>query len=170
MWSLNKTFSGWQRSKITRRSVLFCIGYSLALSTSLASCTAPSNNAAQSQGSAASANTASSSDGEKQEFRVVRSKQLTSLAVLEQQGTLDKALEPLGFKVKWTEFAAGPQQLEALNAGSLDLASTAESPPIFAQAAGAPLVYLATTPTNGKPVALLVPKDSPVKSVADLKG
>ncbi|MBD2095769.1 aliphatic sulfonate ABC transporter substrate-binding protein [Trichocoleus sp. FACHB-591] len=170
MWSLNKTFSAWQRSKITRRSALFCIGYSLALSTSLASCTAPSDNAAQSQGTSANVSTASNSGGGKQEFRVVRSKQLSSLAVLEQQGTLDKALEPLGFTVKWTEFAAGPQQLEALNAGSLDIAHTAESPAIFAQAAGAPLVYVATTHTNGKPVALLVPKDSPVKSVADLKG
>lgn len=169
MWSLNKTFSTWQRSKITRRSALFCIGYSLALSTSLASCSAPStNNAAQPQSNAANASSTSSSG--KQEFRVVRSKQLSSLAVLEQQGTLDKALEPLGFKVKWIEFAAGPQQLEALNAGSLDIAHTAESPAIFAQAAGAPLVYVATTHTNGKPVALLVPKDSPVKSVADLKG
>lgn len=172
MRGLQEKFAVWKQSKVTRRSALFFIGYSLAFSTTLASCNSSANNAAQQQVSSSSANPVSSSNsgGEKKEFRVVRSKQLTALAVLERQGGLDKALEPLGFKAKWVAFAAGPQQLEALNAGSLDLASTAESPPIFAQAGGTPLVYLATTPTNGKPVALLVPKDSPVQSVADLKG
>lgn len=64
---------------------------------------------------------------------------------------------------------AGPQQLKALNAGSLDLASTAESPLIFVQAAGAPLVYLAATNINGELVSLLVPKNSQVQSISDLK-
>jgi sulfonate transport system substrate-binding protein len=105
-----------------------------------------------------------------QVFRVVRPKQLVGLSVLEKWATLEKDLAPLGFSVEWLEFAAGPQQLEALNAGALDLASTAESPPIFAQAAGGPLVYLATTASNGKAVSLLVPTDSPVHSIADLKG
>ncbi|MEH2381968.1 MAG: aliphatic sulfonate ABC transporter substrate-binding protein [Nostoc sp.] len=106
---------------------------------------------------------------QKQELRVVYSK-LGSLAVMRKQGTLEKSLAAKNFTVKWLEFAAGPQALEALNAGSLDIAATAESPPIFAQAAGTPLVYVATTPFNGKGVSFLVPKNSPVKSVADFKG
>jgi ABC-type nitrate/sulfonate/bicarbonate transport system substrate-binding protein len=55
-----------------------------------------------------------------QVFRIVRPKQLVGLSVLEKQGTLEKDLAPLGFPVQWLEFAAGPQQLEALNAGALD--------------------------------------------------
>ncbi|MEH1769341.1 MAG: aliphatic sulfonate ABC transporter substrate-binding protein [Nostoc sp.] len=106
---------------------------------------------------------------QKQELRVVYSK-LGSLAVMRKQGTLEKSLAAKNFTVKWLEFAAGPQALEALNAGSLDIAATAESPPIFAQAAGIPLVYVATTPFNGKAVSFLVPKNSPIKSVADFKG
>jgi sulfonate transport system substrate-binding protein len=102
--------------------------------------------------------------------RVVRAKQLVALAVMEKQRTLERALEPLGVSVQWLEFLAGPQQLEALNAGALDLAATAESPAVFAQAAGADIVYLATTPPNGKSVAMLVPKGSKVERVADLRG
>lgn len=44
-------------------------------------------------------------------------------------------------KISWVEFPAGPQMLEALNVGSIDLGSTGDIPPIFAQAAGADLVY-----------------------------
>jgi sulfonate transport system substrate-binding protein len=102
--------------------------------------------------------------------RIVRSKQLTALAVLEKTGALATRLERGGFDVDWLEFAAGPQQLEALNAGSLDIALTAESPVIFAQAAGAPVAYLLTTGPSGKAVSLLVPADSTAKSMADLKG
>jgi len=108
-----------------------------------------------------------------QVFRIVRPKQLVGLSVLEKQGTLEKDLAPLGFSVQWLEFAAGPQQLEALNAGALDLASTAESPPVFVQAAqpvGGSLVYLATTAPNGKTISLLVHDGSPIKTVLDLKG
>jgi sulfonate transport system substrate-binding protein len=103
-------------------------------------------------------------------LRVVRPKQLTGLSALEKQGTLEKDLLPLGFGVEWLEFAAGPQQLEALSAGALDVAATAESPPIFAQAAGSSLVYLATMPPSGKAVSLLVPAASTAHDIADLRG
>lgn len=160
-----KEFKFWKRSRTTRRGFLFAAGYSLVLSTTLLSCGTKPNQTQQ----AVSPNS-TTSNTEKKVIRIVRSKQLTALAVLKKQGTLEKRLEPLGYKVEWPEFAAGPQQLEALNAGSLDISSTAESPPIFAQAAGAPLVYLATTAKNGKTVSLLVPPNSPAKTVADLKG
>jgi sulfonate transport system substrate-binding protein len=103
-------------------------------------------------------------------FRIVRPKQLTALAVLEKKNILADALKPLGVSLKWLEFAAGPQQIEALNAGELDLASTAESPPVFAQAADSPLVYLATQPPSGRATSCLVTPDSGIKTVADLKG
>lgn len=93
-----------------------------------------------------------------------------TLILLKGKGTLEKALEPLGYGVTWTEFPAGPQLLEGLNVGAIDFGSTGEAPPIFAQAAGAPLVYVAHEPPAPKGEAILVPKDSPLKSVADLKG
>lgn len=60
------------------------------------------------------------------------------LSILKGRGTLEKRLAPLGVKVTWTEFNAGPVQLEALNVGSIDFGDVGEAPPAFAQAAGRP--------------------------------
>jgi sulfonate transport system substrate-binding protein len=168
MHKFKDRFESWKRVRITRRHALFAFGYSLILSTTLFSCS-PSENKTQQPAASSTSNVASSGTADKV-VRIVRSKQLTALAVLEQKGILAERLKPLGYRVEWPEFAAGPQQLEALNAGALDIASTAESPPIFSQAAGAPLVYLAANSSDGKAVSLLVPKNSPIKSVKDLKG
>ena len=73
-------------------------------------------------------------------------------------------------KFSWVEFPAGPQMLEALNVGSIDLGSTGDIPPIFAQAAGADLVYVGVEPPKPKAEVILVPENSPIKNVADLKG
>jgi len=102
--------------------------------------------------------------------RISRSKQLTGLAVLEQRGLLEQKLAPLGFRVEWLEFLAGPQQFEAFNSGALDITYTAESPPLFAQAARGPVLYAAATASNGSLVSLVVPPSSTAKSIRDLKG
>lgn len=92
------------------------------------------------------------------------------LSILKSRGTLEKRLAPLGVNVTWTEFNAGPVQLEALNVGSIDFGDVGEAPPIFAQAAGAPLVYAGATVPRPKLEAVIVPKDSAIRTVADLKG
>lgn len=93
-----------------------------------------------------------------------------TLVLLKGRGILEKKLEPLGVTVKWAEFAAGPQMLEALNAGAIDIGQTGEAPPIFAQAASDNLAYIANEPPAPKGEAILVPKDSAIQSVKDLKG
>lgn len=93
-----------------------------------------------------------------------------TLVLIKGKGILEQKLAPLGYTVKWAEFAAGPQMLEALNAGAIDIAQTGEAPPIFAQAASDRLVYVAHEPPAPHGEAILVPKDSPIQSVADLKG
>jgi sulfonate transport system substrate-binding protein len=92
------------------------------------------------------------------------------LVLLKGRGTLEGKLKPLGYSVSWTEFPSGPPLLEALNVGAIDFGVAGEAPPIFAQAAGAPLVYLANDPPAPQGEAILVPKDSPLKSLADLRG
>jgi sulfonate transport system substrate-binding protein len=92
------------------------------------------------------------------------------LVLLKGRGTLEDKLKPSGYSVTWTEFPSGPPLLEALNVGAIDFGIAGETPPIFAQAAGAPLVYLAYDPPAPQGEAILVPKDSPLKSVADLRG
>ncbi|KQX87457.1 sulfonate ABC transporter substrate-binding protein [Variovorax sp. Root473] len=102
------------------------------------------------------------------QFRIGHQKGYLSL--LKARGTLEKRLAPLGATVKWTEFTAGPVQLEALNVGSIDFGDVGEAPPIFAQAAGAPLAYVGATVQRPKAEAVLVPKGSALQTVADLKG
>jgi sulfonate transport system substrate-binding protein len=92
------------------------------------------------------------------------------LSLLKGRGTLEKRLAPLNVSLKWTEFTAGPVQLEALNVGSIDFGDVGEAPPIFAQAAGAPLAYVAATVPRPQSEAVLIPKGSAIKNVADLKG
>ncbi|SNS64006.1 sulfonate transport system substrate-binding protein [Noviherbaspirillum humi] len=93
-----------------------------------------------------------------------------TLTLLKARGTLDKRLAAQGVEVKWTEFPAGPVLLEGLNVGSIDFGTVGEAPPIFAQAAGANLVYVANEPAAPLSEAIVVPKDSALRRVADLKG
>jgi sulfonate transport system substrate-binding protein len=91
------------------------------------------------------------------------------LVITRQQAALEKHFAPQGIEVKWVEFSSGPPMLEAMNVGSVDYGAVGDSPPIFAQAAGAAIVYAAGQPiTNGQ--GILVPQNSPIKNVADLKG
>jgi sulfonate transport system substrate-binding protein len=93
-----------------------------------------------------------------------------TLVLLKARGSLEKRLAPLHVEVQWTEFPAGPQLLEGLNVGAIDFGIAGEAPPIFAQAAGADLVYVGYEPPASAGEAILVPKDSPIKTVAELKG
>ena len=93
-----------------------------------------------------------------------------TLVLLKGKATLEERLKPLGVQVKWSEFPAGPQLLEALNSGAIDFGTTGEAPPIFAQAASTKLAYVGHEPPAPRGEAILVPKDSPIKTVAELKG
>src|SRR3984957_14414522 len=93
-----------------------------------------------------------------------------TLVLLKARGSLEKRLAPLHVEVKWTEFPAGPQLLEGLNVGSIDFGTVGEAPPIFAQAAGADLVSVGNEPAASTAEAIVVRKDSPIKTLAELKG
>lgn len=93
-----------------------------------------------------------------------------TLVLLKAHGSLERRLAPLKIEVKWTEFPAGPALLEGLNVGAIDFGQVGEAPPIFAQAAGANLVYVGHEPPEPAGEAILVRSDSPIKSVAELKG
>lgn len=97
-------------------------------------------------------------------------KAATILSALKSRGDLEKALAASGGSVEWTEFPAGPPMLEAMNAGSIVFGYTGEAPPIFAQAAGTPVRYVAYDPWSPKGEAIVVPKDSPIQNLTDLKG
>ncbi|MCP1966732.1 sulfonate ABC transporter substrate-binding protein [Bradyrhizobium elkanii] len=91
------------------------------------------------------------------------------LVITRQREALENHFKPQGISVKWVEFSSGPPMMEAMNVGSVDYGAVGDSPPIFAQAAGAAIVYAAAQPIiNGS--GILVPQNSAIASIADLKG
>jgi sulfonate transport system substrate-binding protein len=91
------------------------------------------------------------------------------LVIARQQATLETHFASQGVDVKWVEFSSGPPMLEAMNVGSIDYGAVGDSPPVFAQSAGANIVYAAGQPiTNGQ--GILVQANSPIRGIADLKG
>ncbi len=104
-----------------------------------------------------------------QEVRIGFQKGSAILVLARKQQVIEQRLKALGVaSVRWVEFQFGPPMLEAMGAGSIDLGSVGDTPPIFAQAGGSNLVYVAATPSAQH--AVLVPQGSPIKSVAELKG
>ncbi|PJY96596.1 aliphatic sulfonate ABC transporter substrate-binding protein [Pseudomonas donghuensis] len=93
-----------------------------------------------------------------------------SINILKGSGALEKALAPQGVSVSWYEFAAGPQLLEALSTGAIDLGHAADAPSVFAQAAGKPVVYLAAEQPYPKGIGLVVREQDKIANVAALKG
>jgi len=104
-------------------------------------------------------------------LRIGYQKSSTLLTLIKQRGDLDKALAAQGVKVSWHEFSSGLPLLEALNLNNVDLsADVADTVPLFAQAAGANLTYYARETPSPAAQAILVPADSPIKTLQDLKG
>jgi sulfonate transport system substrate-binding protein len=91
-----------------------------------------------------------------------------TLVAAKQNRSLETALAPLGVEVEWLEFPFGPPMLEAMRVGSIDFGGVGDTPPIFAQAAHADLLYVAAEPAGAS--ALLVPPGSKLQTLHDLKG
>lgn len=104
-------------------------------------------------------------------LRIGFQKSSTLTAILKTNGELEKALAPLGVRVTWHEFSSGLPLLEAINTGNVDFgADVADTVPLFAQAAGAKLAYIAEESASPSAQAILVAADSPIRTLADLKG
>ncbi|MFB4319433.1 ABC transporter substrate-binding protein [Actinomadura sp. 21ATH] len=89
-----------------------------------------------------------------------------------QQALLGAAgeLKNLPYKVTWNQFTSGPPLLEAVHAGALDFGAVGNTPPVFAAAAGSKIKIVAAADIGLTGQAVLVPKDSPIRTPADLKG
>jgi len=118
----------------------------------------------------ASANVAQAQN-QSDQIRIGYQKSSTLTAILKANGELEKALAPLGVRISWHEFTSGLPLLEAINTGNIDFgADVADTVPLFAQAAGAKLAYIAEESASPAAQAILVSAESPIKTLADLKG
>src|ERR1700722_15757446 len=99
-----------------------------------------------------------------------------TLRVGDQKGGNRSLLEIAGlakdlpYKIEWSEFPAAAPILEALNAGALDVGYTGDLAFLTVYAAGAPIKAIGGTRSDARTQAILVRKDSPIRTAADLKG
>ncbi|MFF0623838.1 ABC transporter substrate-binding protein [Streptomyces sp. NPDC004296] len=89
-----------------------------------------------------------------------------SEALLRAAGELDD----LPYRIKWSTFTSGPPLLEAVNAGAVDVGAVGNTPPVFAGAAHSKIKVIAGSHSRSDGEAILVKKDSPLRSPAELKG
>jgi sulfonate transport system substrate-binding protein len=87
-------------------------------------------------------------------------------ALLTAAGLINK----LPFKAQWADFTSGPPMLQAEASGSVDIGSVGDAPPVFAAAGGSQIAVVGALQANPDAAALLVPANSPIHSVAQLKG
>lgn len=89
--------------------------------------------------------------------------------VLKKFGWLEQDLKSDNVQVKWVLSQGSNRALEFLNSGSIDFGSTAGLAAVLSRANGNPIkgIYIFSRPEW---TALLVPKDSPIRSIKDLKG
>lgn len=97
---------------------------------------------------------------------VVGDQSFNNRTVMEAAGVL----AGLPYELEWKQFTAGSPVAEALNTGSLDVGLLGDAPPLFLGALGAPIKVIGVSTQNLDGVAVLVRKDSPIHSLADLRG
>ncbi|MFC9794869.1 ABC transporter substrate-binding protein [Streptomyces sp. NPDC057695] len=115
---------------------------------------------------ASAAGSSSNSDGKGSLVLNVGDQKGGSEALLRAAGELDD----LPYRITWSTFTSGPPLLEAVNAKAVDIGSVGNTPPVFAAGADSKITVVAATHGDSAGEALLVAKDSPLRSVAELRG
>jgi sulfonate transport system substrate-binding protein len=93
------------------------------------------------------------------------------LPLAKAHGALEKALAAQGVTVAWSgPFAAAAPAMEAMNAGAIDITAGSSTSSITALAGGVPMVVFAYQPMSAASEAILVPRNSPIRTLKDLEG
>lgn len=102
------------------------------------------------------------------ELRIGYQKSSVNVVIAKQQKLFEKEFP--NAKISWSEFPGGPQILEALAVGSVDIGTTGDTPPVYAQAGNKPLTYIAYETAKPLASAILVPAQSKINQLSQLKG
>ncbi|MHA7685613.1 aliphatic sulfonate ABC transporter substrate-binding protein [Cupriavidus sp. YAF13] len=132
-------------------------------------CMAPALAIAVCIGLPAAAHAQESKDALPREIRLDYAYYSPPSLVLKRFGWLEESLKADKVSVRWVLSQGSNRALEFLNSNSIDFGSTAGLAAVLGRANGNPIkgVYLYSRPEW---TALLVPKDSPIRTVADLTG
>jgi sulfonate transport system substrate-binding protein len=135
----------------------------LAASAAVAGCSSSSSPATKTSSGKTSAKTVSVAD--------------VTLHIGDQAGSGAQALltaagliNKLPFKADWSDFTSGPPMLQAMSSGSIDIGSVGDAPPVFAAAGGSQVAVVTALAADPHGAALLVPANSSIHSVAQLRG
>ena len=93
-----------------------------------------------------------------------------SINLANELGFIDEELENAGYKAEWTDYASGPLVNEAVAAGEADVGHMADLPAIIARSSGQPIQVVSGVATGEKSLAVLIPTDSDIQTIEDLKG
>ena len=126
---------------------------------------------------AAACSSASSSPAKSSDAVTAAQLSRLTLRIGDQKGTGAQALltaagliGKLPFRASWDDFTSGPPMLQAMGAGSIDIGGVGDAPPVFAAAAGENIAVVGALLGNPLGAAIVVPKNSPIRTVAQLKG
>lgn len=137
------------------------------LALGVSACSSSGSGSAASSSPAASGTTsANTTDVSKVTLNIGDQAGSGSQALLTAAGLIGK----LPFKAHWSDFTSGPPMLQAMGAGSIDVGGVGDAPPVFAAAGGSQIAVVSALKANPAGSAILVPKNSPIHSVAQLKG
>ena len=112
--------------------------------------------------------TAKSTQSSLEQITIGYQKSALTLLITREQKLLEQQFA--GAQIQWKEFPAGPQTLEALSVGAIDLGFVGNTPPIFAQSADKNIRYAAYEAVPITSQALVTAESSPIKSIEDLRG
>lgn len=92
------------------------------------------------------------------------------VGIAKEKGLIEEELNEIGVKVEWIPFVgAGPAINEALSSNSIDIGFYGDTPALLGKASGIKTTLIAATNT-ALDAGIVVPYDSPIKKVEDLKG
>ena len=157
------------------RSRLYAVTVLAVAGLAAAGCSS-SSSSSTSAGSTSAGSTSAGSTSSPSASSAVNLSSVT-LNIGDQKGTGAEAvltaaglLNSLPFHVNWTDFTSGPPMLEAMASGSVDIGGVGDAPPVFAASGGEQVEIVGARTTNGDQDALVVPKNSPITSISQLKG
>jgi len=148
------------------RRVLLAVAGTAAVLTAAACSSASSPSAGASSSSSGSGSGGTTANLSSVTLTIGDQKGTGAEALLKAAGLISK----LPFKVNWTDFTSGPPMLQAMGAGSVDIGGVGDAPPVFAASGGEKVAIVGARTTPAAAAAIVVPKNSPITSISQLKG
>lgn len=150
--------------RVTRKPLIAAI-VALAGLTAAAGCSSSSGSSSSAAGGSSSAGSAK--DLSSVTLNVGDQKGTGAEAVLQAAGLL----KTLPFKVNWSDFTSGPTMVQAMSTGAVDIGGVGDAPPVFAASGGENIEIVGARETPyGDSDAIVVPKNSPIHSISQLRG